>query len=106
MEAGKLDRRIVIERYTEAQDDFGQPIETYEPVDTVWAEVKPLRGQERFQAQQVSAEAETRFRIRWRNDIDEKMVLVHDGAVYDIKAILEIGRREGLEILAKARVPA
>ncbi len=105
MRAGTLDRRVVIERYTTTQDEVGEPVKTYEAVDTIWAQVLPLRGQERFVAQQEYAEVTTRFRLRHRTDIDEKMRLVHDGDEYDIMAILEIGRREGLEILAKASVP-
>jgi SPP1 family predicted phage head-tail adaptor len=105
MRAGILDRRVVIESYTTAQDEVGEPVKSYTTLDTVWAQVRPLRGQERFVAQQEYAEVTTRFRLRHRTDIDEKMRLVYGGDEYDIVAILEIGRREGLEILAKASVP-
>ena len=103
MRAGTLDRRVRIEQETTSQDGFGEPVVTWAVLDVVAAQVKPIRGQERFQAQQVSAEATTRFRIRHRTDLTEKMRLLHDGEAYDIVAILEIGRREGLEILAKAK---
>jgi len=104
MDASKMDRRIRIEQYTQAQDDYGEPIETWAVLDTVWAEVSPLSARELFLAQQVSAQADTRFRIRHRTDLTRTMRIVYDGATYDIYSIQEIGRREGLEILAKARV--
>lgn len=106
MRAGALDRRIRIEQQTTSQDGFGEPIVTWAILAVVAAEVRPLRGQERFQAQQFAAEATTRFRIRHRTDLDETMRILYDGEEYDIAAISELGRREGLELLAKAKVPA
>jgi SPP1 family predicted phage head-tail adaptor len=105
VKAGELDRRVTIEEYTETQDDYGEPIKDWVAVATVWAQVQPLRGSERFLAQQVSADVETRFRIRWRDDVTDKMRLLYETAYYNITAILEIGRHEGLEIMAKAFVP-
>lgn len=105
MKAGELDRRITIEEYTETQDDYGEPIKEWVVLATVWAQVTPVRGTERYVAQQVSGEAETRFRIRWRDDVTDKMRILYEDAYYNINAILEIGRHEGLEIMAKAFVP-
>ena len=105
MKAGELDRRLTIEQYTEAQDAYGEAIKTWAVLDTVWAQVLPLRGSERYVAQQVSGEAETRFRIRYRTDVTDKMRLYCENVYYNITAVLEIGRREGLEIMGKAFVP-
>lgn len=106
MQAGRLDRRIRIEEATTSADSFGQPLETWALVAEVWAELAPLKGGERWMAQQVTAETTTRFRIRYRDDVTEKMRIVYDGAEYDIASVTEIGRREGLEIMATAKVPA
>jgi len=105
MNAATLDRRLTIEQYTEAQDDYGAPVKTWTVLETVWAQVTPVRGTERYVAQQVSGEAEMRFRIRWREDVTDKMRLYCEDVYYNITAVLEIGRREGLEIMAKAFVP-
>lgn len=104
MNVGRLDRRIRIERPTTAQDLFGEPVPTWGVLDTVWAQVEPLKGSERFVAQQASAEVDTRFTVRWRDDIDATMRIVYEDAVYDIDSVIEIGRHEGLEIMAKSRV--
>jgi len=103
--AATLDRRLTIEQYTETQDGYGEPVKTWTVLETVWAQVTPVRGTERYVAQQVSGEAEMRFRIRWREDVTDKMRLYCEDVYYNITAVLEIGRREGLEIMAKAFVP-
>jgi SPP1 family predicted phage head-tail adaptor len=104
--AGAMDRRIRIEQATTSADGYGQPIETWSLLAEVWAEVAPLRGRELWAAQQVNAELTTRFRIRYRSDVTEKMRIICEGTEYDIESIAEIGRREGLEIMATAKVPA
>lgn len=112
MNAGQMDRRIRIDAGTATVDpeSSGEPIVTYVPMVNVWAQVQPLRGTELFAAQQVAAKVDTRFRIRWRGDVrPERMQIVDDlERVYDVHFVQEIGRREGLEILATARgeVPA
>lgn len=105
MRAGDLDRRVTIQQRTLATNEYGEAVETWSPVATVWAQVQPLRGQERFAAQQHDARVDTRFRLRWRTGIGPATHrLQHGDDVYEITAVLEIGRREGLEILATAHV--
>ena len=101
---GNLDRRITIRELVDGQDAAGQPIQVCQTVATVWAQFEPLRGRERFVAQQVQAELDARFRIRYRTDIHPGMHIAFGDEEYDIEAVMEIGRREGLEILASAAV--
>ena len=104
--AGNLDRRITIEKNTPVQDsDSGELVAGWATLATMWAQVRPLRGSERFEAQRENAERVSVFRIRHRTDIDETMRIVYGGDEYDIESIAELGRSEGLEITATARVP-
>ena len=103
---GKMDRLITIETFTEAQDNFGEPIKTWTTLATVWAEVVPTRGTERFVAAQTHAERTTTFRIRYRDDVTEEMRIVWESAEYDISGIVELKRQRQLEITAQATVPA
>jgi len=100
---GRMDRRIQLQVKVETQDASGEPIESWNALDTVWAEAIPLRGTERFASQQTAAEADTRFKIRYRSDVTVENRIVFDGDNYDITAVMEIGRREALEILATRR---
>jgi SPP1 family predicted phage head-tail adaptor len=44
MKGGKLRKRITFEQPTSTQDSYGQDIQTWEEVATVWAAVEPIRG--------------------------------------------------------------
>jgi SPP1 family predicted phage head-tail adaptor len=101
--AGKLDRRIALRVATQGADDFGSPVETWADLAVVWAEKRDLRGREFYQANADNAEIETVFRIRWRSDVSPLNRIAYDGRDYDIVSVAEIGRRDGLEIMAKAR---
>lgn len=101
MRAGKLDRRVRIERETVTRDDHGGQVQAWELVATVWAQVVPLRGQALVQSAQLMPGVETKFVMRWREGVTAADRLVYDGENYQILHLAEIGRREGLEILAK-----
>lgn len=105
LEAGRLDRRITIQSYTTSADSYGEPLKTWADFVTVWAQYLPLRGAERFAAKQVDATIEAKFRLRWRDDLDTTMRITFESRTWDIAGIVEIGRREGLEIIAAAHVP-
>lgn len=106
MLAGKLDRRIRLERATVTQNDLGEEIPTWGLLATVWASKRDVSDGERIAAAEVSAEITTRFQIRWDSswsDLNPRDRLVVDARIYGISGVKEIGRREGLEITAAAR---
>jgi SPP1 family predicted phage head-tail adaptor len=106
MRASSLDRRITIRRATYTTNDFGEAVPTWADLATVWASKEDIRDGERFAAQEVAASITTRFRIRYSNvvcDVSPKDRVVFGGRVYNIMAVKEIRRREGLEITAAAR---
>ncbi len=105
MQAGSLDRRIELQRRLEGSDENGQPNGAWFTVDTVWAAFKPAPGKEFIAARQADTVAPATFRIRWRDDVSAVWRIRFDGLVYDIVSIVEIGRREGLEILGQAQQP-
>lgn len=101
MRAGELDRLIVIQAGAPARGSNGEATYTWSTFATVWASYKPLRGQEYLAAQQVNAEIEAVFRIRWLASLTTAHRISWDGRLWDIQGINEIGRREGLELMAK-----
>lgn len=69
-----------------------------------WAERLELRGDERWSAQQTIAKIACKYRIRYRSDITPMIRVVDaDGREYDIQAQLELGRKEGIELIVSAR---
>lgn len=103
MRIGAMDRRITIRRKTVVTDDYGAEIETWADAVTIWAGVTALRGTERFAASQTMASVDTRFKIRWRNDITPLDIIAYDGREYDISAVIPLGRQEALELYANTR---
>lgn len=103
MEAGKLDRRITIERFTATTDEVGGETQAWTGVAEVWAAVEPISDGERWRAAEVAASVTTRFRIRWGQGVTVEDRIGYDGRTYDIVGVKEIGRREGQEITAAAR---
>lgn len=105
MAAGKLDRRIVIERATTTFDAFNSPVETWAPLLTVWAERKDVSDAEKVSAGQVSSMLMSRFVIRSSvaaKGVTPKDRVSYDGAVWNIFGIKETphGRNRFLEITA------
>ena len=92
-----------MQRAITIQDNYGEEIKTWTTIAAVWAERKELRGEERWQALQTVAKIEAIYRIRWMAGLTPVDRLIDtDGRVYDIQAVLEIGRREGLDLQVSA----
>ena len=88
---------------TETCDDNNKAKPVTLPAE-VWAERRELRGDERWSAQQVIAGISCKYRIRYRDDVGPLNVLKDaDNREYDINAVLELGRKEGLELIVSAR---
>lgn len=100
---GRLDRRVVIEQAAETQNSSGEAVPTWSELATVWASVRPARTVESVQGDQEHAVRETVFRVRHRTDVTEKMRVSYGGKVYDIAGIVEIGRREALDLTGVVR---
>ena len=86
--AHRLRHRITIEHKTAGADAWGQPVETWETVAIVPAEVWPLSGREYIAAQAEQAGVTTRITIRYQAGIEPAMRITHDGRTYNIRAVL------------------
>lgn len=106
MRAGKLDRRIRLERKSVTYSASGEPQEGWATLATRWAEARPLRGTERFSDPQLIAKGFTTFRLRWSGDVAGVTPLdrvIFGGRIYDVAGVRELGRRVGIEIDAVVR---
>lgn len=102
-----MDRRIILRApATAAVDALNAGVISY-PTDTaaVWARRIYKRGAETYANAQIDAQRLAAFRIRYRSDVDETWQVESDGVTYNILAVLELGRQEGLDIEAQAHVP-
>jgi SPP1 family predicted phage head-tail adaptor len=106
IEAGKLDRRIKVQRATVSRNEMGEEVAAWADVAEIWAGVTPVSDGEKFRAAQVGAEITSRFIVRHSSltaSISAEDRILYQGRVYDIQGSKEIGRREGYEITAGAQ---
>ena len=109
MQAGKLDRRITLQRASTTKNGFNEDVEAWGDIATVWASATPVSDAERVRTQQVGAVISMRFQIRFSTavaDLSPTDRLTYNGKTYNITAVKELGRREGLEITAATRSDA
>lgn len=99
MRAGRLDRLITIERYAgETLDALRNPVPSWTLIAAdVPAEIVQGSAQEFIRAGAVEETAYV-FRIRFLAGIALSDRVTHEGALYDIKELKELGRRAGLEL--------
>lgn len=115
MEAGRLDRRILLRRPQAAEDAMGEPVKSYVELGPISARKLDISDGERLRAEQVGAAVTSRFHIRraseWA-DLDASWQLDHEGQLFQITGIKELlshgdhGRRVGHEITAHALLVA
>lgn len=115
MRAGTLDQRIALQRLTASYSSTGEPADVWTTLVSRWANVAPATGDERNASEQWVAREQTKFTVRWSQDIDDLSPLdrviypIGDSpppmrSTYDIINVLQGGRRERLTILAARRV--
>jgi SPP1 family predicted phage head-tail adaptor len=108
--AGKLDRRVVIERYGVTYDAHNQPTEAWTSLASRWAAKQDVSDVERVRAAQVGAEITTRFVVRWdsvTSTITAADRVVYGGKTYSVVGVKEgEGRRVSIEITASTAIDA
>lgn len=85
MDPGQLDQRVTLQSVSSTTDAGGGRVETWATVATLWANVRPLSGRERLQADQIESPANYRVTIRRRTDITTDKRIVWKGKNLNIR---------------------
>jgi len=85
---GELRHRIKIQQRSTTQNSFGEVLDNWVDVATVWAKVEGLNGREFFAAYQTNTNITYRVKIRYRSDIKQDMRIVFKDKILNIKAII------------------
>jgi len=102
--AGRLDRRIIIEQNVPVTDAIGGETDNWSVFATVWANKKEIQSSqqgENFGADQIFSKVQTKFTIRYLIGVTNLMRIIFNSATFGIIFIKELGRSEGLEIIAQ-----
>lgn len=108
MKFGQMDRRITLQRATLATNAYGERVETWGTLATVWAQIqyKEGSGKEAVQSDQLFSSQPVHFIIRYSTDVSSIRPsdrVSYNGDTYQIEGIQEIGRAEGLRIVTTLR---
>jgi SPP1 family predicted phage head-tail adaptor len=103
MNSGDLDRRIVIQSFTETRDDWNHPTKTWSTFATRWAMKVDDLGSERSELDQQVGIMRTLFKIRYTSGVNVSMRVLYESKYYYITAVKELGRREGMMLVTEIR---
>ncbi|MBF0417204.1 MAG: phage head closure protein [Magnetococcales bacterium] len=90
--AGELNYRIIIQRKSSSKDTFGQNVQSWTTLDTVWANIATVNGREDNVGQLVSM-VTSRITIRWNASYsDTRNVsgyrITCEGRIFNIQSVL------------------
>jgi SPP1 family predicted phage head-tail adaptor len=106
MRAGRRNKRVELQSKAFTDDGMGGGTEAWTTYATVWAAPKPLRGAERYAAQQIEASEEGVWEILYRSGVLPKHRVKYGSRVFEITAVINPFERNHTLELHYAEVPA
>ena len=76
--------KITFLKKGKGRDEWGEPIDTWQAVKTVWASKDPLLGNEFFAALTTENKVEVKFNMRYIDGITSDMRIEHNNDIYEI----------------------
>lgn len=96
MSVGELDQRVTLQAPQRVSDGLGGVTKTwadFTDTPTVWARVEFRSASEQDEAAQTTARQVVRFKLRNRQDVDERHRIVWRGEPYNIRTVRRLGVR-------------
>ncbi len=90
MRSGAMRHRIEIQIYSDVENEVGEMTKSWTNYKKLWAEKKQLRVNNTESKGKEGIEYTYRFKIRYREDLNESMRIICKGVIYDIKHINSI----------------
>ena len=93
LRAGQLNRRVTLQRPSNAQDSFGAVQSTWIDVATVWADIQPLSGRELENARRMASEISHQITLRYQTLFTDTRAVAayrarYKGRVFNLHAAL------------------
>lgn len=102
MQAGRLNRRCVLQSPSQSVDELGQPIPGWTDVATLWADIRLKSGLESIKAGSPVSTVQASIRIRYRAGVNAGMRVVHNLTAYNITAVQpDVGGREFVDLVCE-----
>lgn len=101
MNAGRNREVVIVQKRTQTQDGFGEPIDVWTDFQKLRADVIKLSGRELFAAQAVGADVTTRVNTRYCAGVEADQRILFRDEVLDIESVIPDRLRTTLEILCR-----
>lgn len=103
---GPLRQRVIIERATTSQDDYGQAIASWATVATRWGSLRALRGTEAVNGEQLAAETVHEIVLRGGVEVRAADRLVIGGRAFGVVEVCDPdGLAHQVRVLVKESRP-
>lgn len=89
MRAGLLRHRVTIKKPATGRDESGSPVNTFDLVCTVWANIGFATGRERWANEHTVNNYDAVVTIRYRTGLLENMIVDYEGRTLEIKSIID-----------------
>lgn len=99
-------RKIEIQLLTEAKDEIGQDVSSWETLFRPWADIDGVGSKEYYAAAQSNSECDMTFKIRYSRLIAKKLTseirVIYNGLIYDVKQIYDY-KEQHRQLVIRAR---
>ncbi len=106
MRAGELRQRITIQDRTIARNSFGEEVETWVDLATVWGKVESLSGSEFVATAEAGATVTHQITIRRRGGLLPTMHVLYKDRTFEITAVLEDLAEQQVRLLCFEQISA
>jgi SPP1 family predicted phage head-tail adaptor len=90
IKGGEFRHRIAIQAPTESAGPLGEVTQAWATAITVWGSIAPLRGSEKVQGEQVTAEATHMVKMRYNSTVTPAHRLLFGSRTFDINHIANV----------------
>ena len=91
IQIGRLNKRITFLTYVEVVDELGQNKQQLQEVKTVWGDIYPVRGAEKYEADRLREEVRYKCYVRYFKGLNaSNYYLVYDGEKYKLESVIDM----------------
>lgn len=107
--ASRMKHQLVLQQLNTSSDGIGGTTRAWSDVATLWAEITPISGSEKFNYNQQTSKQRFRIKLRYRSDITTSMRL-YDSAgsrAFNIRSVINVEEQDHTtEVLADIVYPS
>lgn len=87
MSAGELNRKVKLQQRSTSNDDYGQEINVWTDVETIWASIKPIGGREKIKTGTVDSDLTHTVKIRYQESFMPPKTLATKRVLYGVRIL-------------------